>query len=221
MEEVEDITALKSPANFVICGATGSGKTTLSKKLISYFFNTEKVANFVVFYNVWQDFYEKFLQDFPTVKFIQGLSQKDIENPDTWKCDSDQVNICVCDDLADDALKNETFARLFTCYGHHWRIINIFITQNMFSKGPLSTTINRNAHYYILTRTPHLNVLDTLNAQLYGIKGPIKTAYLKAMELSSFSYLLIDVFCTDIRNRLRTNIFQDEGFLIIWRPINI
>lgn len=193
----------------------------LSLKSLFHTTITHIVLLILLFYNVWQEFYEKFLIDFPNVKFIQGLSQKAIENQDIWKCTEKEVNICVCDDLADDALKNETFARLFTCYGHHWRIINIFITQNMFLKGPLSTTINRNAHYFILTRTPHLNVLDTLNAQLYGSKGPIKSAYLKAMELNPFSYLLTDVFCTDIRNRLRTNVFPDEGFLIVWRPINI
>lgn len=91
----------------------------------------------------------------------------------------------------------------------------------MFYKGPLSTTINRNAHYFILTRTLHLNVLDTLNAQLYGVKGPIKAAYFKAMELHPFSYLVIDVFYPDVKNRLRTNIFPDEEFIIVWRPINM
>lgn len=165
MEEIDDLSSLRCPANFVICGATGSEKTTLSHKLINYYYSTGKIENFF-FYNVWQDFYQVFLEDFSNVRFIQGLSQKDIENPDTWKCKPDKFNLCVCDDLADDALKNETFARLFTCYGHHWRIINIFITQNMFYKGPLSTTINRNAHYFLLTKTPHLNVLDTLNSQL-------------------------------------------------------
>lgn len=88
-------------------------------------------------------------------------------------------------------------------------------------QGPLSTTVNRNSHYYILTRTPHLNMLDTLNTQLYGSKGPLKAAYLKAMELNHYSYLFIDVFCDDIKNRLRNNIFPNEGCMIIWRPINI
>jgi len=72
----------------------------------------------------------------------------------------------------------------------------------------------------MLTRTPHLNVLDVLNAQLYGVKGPLKDAYQKAMEIHPFSYLFIDVFCTDVKNRLRNNIFPDEGLMIVWRPIN-
>lgn len=82
-------------------------------------------------------FFEKTLSDFPNVKFIQGISQKDIENRETWQCSDNQVSICVCDDLADNALKNEAFARLFTVYGHHWRIINISITQNPFFNGLL------------------------------------------------------------------------------------
>jgi len=222
MEEIDgDINVFSSPANIVISGCTGSGKTMLTYKLLCSWPFQKKMGNFIFMFNVWQPIFETFLRDFPSVKFIQGLSEKDIENREIWRCDSDQVNICVIDDLVDNALRSETFAKLFTVYGHHFNIINIFITQNLYFKGPFSTTVNRNVHYYFLTRTPHLNVINSLNSQLYGSHGPLKAAFLSAMELNRFSYLLIDVFCADIKNRLKNNVFSDEGFLIIWRPLSI
>jgi len=222
MEVIEDnITILNSPANFVIAGCTGSFKTMFAYKLVSNWPFRHKLANFIIFYNVWQPIFETFLIDFPHVKLIQCLSEKDIEDKETWKCNDDEVNLCLVDDFVDNALKSETFGRLITVYGHHWKIINIFIMQNLYFKAALCTTINRNAYYYVLTQNPHLNILDTLNSQLYGVKGPLKSAYIKAMELKPYNYLLIDVFCKDIKNRLRNNIFPDEGFMKIWRPLNI
>lgn len=135
MEEIDSsISMLKSPANFVIAGSTGSGKTMLVYKLLHNWPFPKKLGNLIYFYNVWQDFFEQFLNEFPNIKFIQGLSEKDIENRDTWKCPEGSINVCVCDDLVDNAVKSDVFGRLFTVYGHHWKIINIFITQNLFFK---------------------------------------------------------------------------------------
>jgi len=221
MEEISpDILKLKSPANFVICGTTGSGKSMFVLKLLRAWPFENKLGTLVYMYSIWQPLFEVFMKEFPMIKFIQGISQKDIENRDTWINKEGYVNVCVCDDLVDSAINNETFARLFYVYGHHYKIINIFITQNMFFRGKVSTTINRNAHYFVLLKTPHLNTLDTLNHQLYGIKGPLKTAFLKSMELKQFNYILVDVFCENLKDRLRTCIFSDEGYMIIWRPLN-
>jgi len=118
----------------VISGSTGSGKSILAYRLLHYWPFDKKIGNFIYFYNVWQDLFEIFLKEFPQIRFINGLSQNDIENRETWKCKNDEVNICIVDDLADDALKSGTFARLFTVYGHHWNIINIFISQNLYCK---------------------------------------------------------------------------------------
>lgn len=217
MEEIDcEIERLHAPSNFVITGSTGSGKTSFLLKLLqSWPFDLEK-GQMIYFYNVWQPLFEKFMTNFPTMVFMQGLHLDKIEDFHAVdKC----INVVICDDLMDTAVKNEDFGRLFTVYGHHKKIINFFITQNPFFKGPLSTTLNRNTHYFVLLKTPHLNTLSILNTQLYGGCGPLKEAYIKAMKEKKFGYLLIDVFCDALQNRLRSNILDNEKPLIIWRPL--
>lgn len=217
MEEIsQKICTLKSPANFIISGCTGSGKTFFLLKLLKEWPFSQEKNHMIYFYNIWQSLFEDFLINFPQMRFIQGLNLNLIEE---WTNDPNKVNVCICDDLADVAVKNDGFARLFTVYGHHKNILNFFITQNPFFKGPLSTTINRNTHYFVLTKTPHLNVLDILNNQLYGSGGPLKHAYMKAMEEKPFNYLFVDVFSDSVQNRLRSNVFSDESPMIIWRSL--
>src|SRR3569832_933994 len=217
MEEITNV-GLKSPTNFVISGATGSGKTCFLLKMLKHwpFEQQKKIGKMMYFYNIWQPLFEQFLATFPTMTFVQGLQE--MVDAD-WPISDDTINICICDDLADHATKSETFARLFTVYGHHKNIVNFFITQNPFFKGPYSTTINRNTHYFVLTKTPHLNVLDTLGSQLYGSSGPLKTAYLKCMKEKPYNYILIDVFNDSVDIQLRFNIFPDKFPMIIWRHL--
>lgn len=217
MEEINvKICTLKSPANFVISGCTGSGKTYFLLKLLKEWPFQQEKNKMIYFYNIWQPLFEEFLKSFPEMQFIQGLNLNFI---DDWVNEPNKVNVCIVDDLADLAVKNDTFARLFTVYGHHKNILNFFITQNPFFKGPLSTTINRNTHYFVLTKTPHLNVMDILNNQLYGSGGPLKQAYMKAMNDKEYNYLLVDVFADAVQNRLRSCIFSNESPMIIWRSL--
>jgi Poxvirus A32 protein len=216
MEELNaDICTLKSPSNFVISGATGSGKTTFLLNLMKSWPFEQKLGSILYFYNTWQPLLETFMSEFPNMCFIQGLHLEKIED---LHADAASVNVVICDDLMDSAVKSEEFARLFTVYGHHKNIINFFITQNPFFKGPLSTTVNRNTHYFVLMKTPHLNTLSILNNQLYGGSGPLKEAYIKAMNEKKHAYLLIDVFSDSIKDRLRSNIMPNESPMIIWRP---
>lgn len=216
METIDsNIDKLRAPANFVISGATGSGKTYFLLKLLQDWPFDVEMGDMVYFYNVWQPLFEEYMRKFPNLMFVQGLNLEKIENFET---EQGKVHVCICDDLADTAVKSDAFARLFTVYGHHKCMLNFFITQNPFFKGPLSTTINRNTHYFILLKTPHLNVLDVLNYQLYGNKGPLKDAYIQCIKEKPYNYLLIDVFNDQLENRLRSNILSDEQPIIIWRP---
>jgi Poxvirus A32 protein len=211
-----DIQILKCPANFVITGATGCGKTSFLLSFLRAWPFDSKCNKMIYFYNVWQPLFEDFLAEFPTINFVQGLHLEKIED---LTCENECANVVICDDLMDIATKSEEFGRLFTCYGHHKKIINFFLTQNPFFKGPLSTTLNRNTHYFVLMKTPHLNTLSILNNQLYGGSGPLKEAYMKAMKEKSFGYLLVDVFTDNIQNRLRSNILPHEAPMIIWRGL--
>jgi len=111
--------------------------------------------------------------------FVQGLCLDKIED---WQPEEGKVHVVITDDLMDKAVKSDEFGKLFTVHSHHKSILNLFISQNPFFKGPLATTLNRNCHYFELLKSPHLNVLNTLGVQLYGNSAPLKEAYLKAMK---------------------------------------
>lgn len=153
---------------------------------------------------------------FPNMMFVQGLCLEKIED---WQQETGKTNVVITDDLMDRAVKSAEFGKLFTVYSHHKNILNFFISQNPFFKGPLATTLNRNCHYFILLKTPHLNILNILGSQLYGNSGPLKEAYVKAMKDRSYGYLLVDVFCDKLEYRLRSNILKNKHPMIIWRPL--
>lgn len=218
MEQInEDIYTLKIPSNFVITGCTGCGKTSFLFTLLKNWPFNSKRGKMIYFYNIWQPLFEKFMTEFPEMVFVQGLHLDKIED---FQIETDTVNVVICDDLMDIAVKDANFAKLFTVYGHHKQILNFFLTQNPYFQGSMSTTLNRNTHYYVLMKTPHLNTISILNSQLYGGAGPLKNAYVRAMKEKKYAHLLIDVFNDSLENRLRSNIFQEDDIpLIIWRSV--
>jgi len=201
----EDICFLKTPANFIITGVTGSGKTCFLLKLLKDWPFQARPGRMLYFYNTWQTLFEDFIKEFPEMTFVQGLCLEKIED---LQAETGVVNVVVTDDLMDKAVKSDEFGKLFTVFGHHKSILNFFISQNPFLQGPLATTLNRNCHYFVLLKSPHLNVLNVLGSQLYGNGSPLKEAYLKSMNEKPYSYLLVDVFCDKIQDRLRSNIMK-------------
>ena len=114
MEQInEDIYKLKAPANFVVTGCTGCGKTSFLFNLLkSWPFKPQK-AKMIYFYNIWQPLFEKFMEEFPSMVFVQGLHLDKIED---FQNIENAVNVVICDDLMDSAVKDENFAKLFTVY---------------------------------------------------------------------------------------------------------
>jgi len=67
-------------------------------------------------------------------------------------------------------------------------------------------------------KTPHLNSISVLGNQLLGNGEVLKKIYLNVMEEKKFNYLLVDIFSSNYNNRLRSNIFKENGLPItIWR----
>jgi len=142
MEEVDEkIEYLTAPANMIISGATGSGKSTFVLNLLKQWPFELKRGNIIYYYSIWQELFEEFLSDFREIQFVQGLC---LEKLDGWQKENDKTHIVITDDLMSSAVKNEDFSKLFTVLSHHKKILNIFLTQNLFLKGPLATTITRN-----------------------------------------------------------------------------
>jgi len=160
--------------------------------------------------------YSRLLLVLSNITFIQGLSLGKITSLENFDGCS---NVIITDDLMDQAVNNTDFMNLFTVLTHHKNLLNIFISQNIFLKGRISVTLNRNVHYYFLFRTAHLSTMNVLSNQLYGEGTIVKEAFLKAMNDKEYGYLLIDIYTKNIENRLRSCILKEEMPLIIWRKI--
>jgi len=142
MEAIDnDILQLKSPSNFLIYGCTGSGKTMFVLKLLREWPFQQKLGKGIFFYQIWQDIYKIFLLEFPSIKFVQGFSKEEINDENNWKCKENEVNICITDDLISEVLNEESFSKLFTVLGHHCKITNLLITQNLYLKVLINHTI--------------------------------------------------------------------------------
>lgn len=225
MECVDDPALLlgtfKAPSNFVISGATSSGKTTFLLNLLRAWPFSCRRGRVLFFYECYQPLYEEFMRLIPDIRFIQGLNEKELLNDENWThTDADTCHVCIFDDLFPACIKSAAFEKMITVLVHHKRIITFTINQNLFSKG--SQTLNRNTQFYILCRTNHISTLDTLGLQIFGAKSPLKAAFMRAMNERDrpCNYLLVDLTCEDYRNRLQTHVLPEEQPTVVYRPGN-
>ena len=57
-----------------------------------------------------------------------------------------------------------------------------------------------------------------MNTTLFGGRdGPLRKSYELCMRERPYNYLLVDAFADDVNNRLRSNIFEDERPVVIYR----
>jgi len=127
-----DLYSLKAPANFIITGATGCGKTCFLLKLLKDWPFESRPCKMLYFYNTWQSLFEDFIKEFPEMTFVQGLCLEKIKD---WQAEPGVVNVVVTDDLMDKAVKSDEFGKLFTVFGHHKSIFSSHKTH--FSRGRL------------------------------------------------------------------------------------
>ena len=88
------------------------------------------------------------------LEFHEGLP-----NMETIKSLHDgDFHIIVLDDLMEEIVKSIETQNLFTRYCHHNNITAIFLSQNVFAKGPCSRTININTHILVLLLIKGMNL---------------------------------------------------------------
>lgn len=199
------------PFTCTVAGPTQSGKTWLLKKILlqNILLFDKPPDNIIYCYSVWQNNYESFYEITPKIKFNQGL-------PDIDDLNSIENNLIILDDLMRECEEDKSIQKLFTIDSHHRNISVFFITQNIFSKGKFTRTLNLNSHYLILFNNPRDKLqINVLARQMFPNKvNFLMEAYDDAAS-KPHGYLFIDLKqSTENRNRIQSGITIDEDRII-------
>lgn len=207
----------RAPFTSMIAGSTGSGKTFLTRNILScwkdsFYGIEDDILKVYWCYGQYQDLYNEPIGSDVNVVYRKGLiSSEEIETI--------RPHLIVIDDLMNELSNSLELSNLFTKYSHHLNVSVIFILQNFYVKGNEIRNISLNSHYIALMK----NVRDKrqvqiLGRQLYPEKSKYQqfiSAYEKATS-KEYGYLLIDLKTnTPEKYRLRSRVTTQD------LPINI
>jgi hypothetical protein len=163
---------LKHAFTSTVARPTWSGKTWFVFRLIKHAESiiTPPPEEIVYCYGEFQPTFA----EYPTVEFQEGL-------PNVDQFDGRQRMLLIIDDLMNAA--NQNVCNLFTKLSHHRNLSVVFITQNLFHKNKLVSTINLNTRYIIMFKNPRdASHVAILARQMYPIKSQfVVEAYKKGI----------------------------------------
>jgi hypothetical protein len=109
------------------------------------------------------------------------------------------------------ASKDTKVAELFTEGSHHRNLSVLSLQQNVFPDGKHGVTIRRNAHYYVLFKSPaDKRQIMTLASQMYPHRSNVFMQTYDIATRKAHGYLLVDLKqSTPEEERLKTDIFQE------------
>jgi len=210
-----DLT-FKCPFTSIVCGATGSGKTTLIRNLIFYkdILFSAKTSRVIIFYTEHQKIYDEMINTGLVHELVE-LDEKMISHDDYMEKISPYKDkggsICIFDDCME--LIDNTNSKMFTRISHHQNCNTIFITHAVFmSKNESYKMMSKNAKYFYLMKNPRdVSQVKIFSSQI-GINSSRMVNIFKEATKNAYSYLLIDFHPeTPDHIRLRSNIFPHEG----------
>lgn len=192
-------------------GCTGSGKTTLCKKLIAQAQDliTPNPVEIIFCYSMMQPAYQNKMEG---VQFHEGMI-------DVSTLPSDgKHRLIFLDDLQSEVSGTHSgnssapsSSDLFIKLSHHMNISVIFLVQELFSKGRQHRTLSLNTHYMWILKNPR----DSSNIMHLAKQiSPYNTQYVIQSYMDAtkdpYSYLFIDMKVdTDDRYRLRGDFLSE------------
>ncbi len=212
----------KENSSFVICGRSGSGKTTfiyhLLKNASKMFTNDKDREIFILYcYASTQPLFDKMEEDIPNIAFHKGLPDDD--EIDEYTAPASRHLILVVDDLMRQVVTSQIIFDFFTVKAHHQGTSVVYVSHNLYQQGKFSRAITLNAAYFILFENPRgADQIQTLSRQIFpGKKDAVVQAYRHAMNLKSFSYLVLDMTANvpDML-RMRSSIFPNAHTRYFW-----
>lgn len=94
--EEESLIKFESPSTFIICGGTGSGKTSLLYQILRHgrgIFTSPPKKIFYC-YGVYQGLYDEMKTNISNIEFFEGLPSK--ENSEIWGTESSHKILMTC-----------------------------------------------------------------------------------------------------------------------------
>lgn len=209
------ISLFVHPFTCLIAGPTGSGNTTVIKKILANSNElVDKPINRIIYcYARWQSNYDELKEKIPFIEFNHGLYDIDLINEKV-------NNMIILDDLTHLCEKDESVLNLFTTDSHQKNISVFLLTQNLFSRGKYFRTISLNSHYIILTNNPRDRLqIMSLAKQMFPNKSKyLVETYYDATSMGKYGYLFVDLTQTTLdENRVQTGVLTNEQ-RIIYRP---
>jgi len=201
----------------IVFGQSGSGKTNFIMRILQnkqHLFGAQPPSIVKYYYGIWQDTYNQMQESIENISFQKGLPTEDELLTLT---DPENHSLIIVDDLMNEAANSSVMELLFTRISHHRNCTCFYILQNAFISGKKQVTINLNAKYIEVFRSPRsLLQLSYLNSQIFPQNpGFLIRVYDDVMKNEQYGYLVIDLTaqCPD-ELRLRTKIFPGEDTII-------
>ena len=219
---MEDRTApydlrFKTPSNYLLSGATQSGKTTWLRKFFEFQPVTEPIQHLLYFY-ADEDVNHQYFRALPnmSIKFIQNWPDSLDELKDYLaKLPAKDHKAVVFDDLYNSMPKY--VSTLFTVVGSHYKTSFFLLAQTLFGS-PLLRQLSLNSKYIVLFKNARdKRVYSVLSSQIAPTRSHLlKQAFHQALE-QPYSYIICD-FDNAQREflRYRSHIFPQEWPLRIY-----
>lgn len=215
MEKIENFVQFKHPSTFLVAGSTGAGKSEYVKKIIVHvselFYPSIREILWVCSTPpLWRH---------ENVQFLTEI-------PDASNLDPSTPRLIIFDDyMSDGNAANKQIAKYFTKFSHHTNSSVFYLVQNVFNNADrFHRTISLNAHYLILFQNfRDRTQIQTLGHQLFPRnRNFLELALNDVTKNNPFAPLIVDLRPeTNHKLRVRSNIFPDEGLVVVYQPTKI
>ena len=197
----------KPHSSLLIAGATGSGKSWFTKRLIEnipIMFANDPPVKVIYCYSTWQRLFDDMETTLSFISFHKGLP-----GPEHYEY-QDNHTLFIFDDLMSQVVDSPRVRDMFTQGTHHNNITLVFITQNLYQQGKWARTIALNTWYMILFRNFRDSSQIKVLAKQTGLGAKLVHAYKDATS-HPYGYIVLD-FSPNIEDkyRLRSRIFPGE-----------
>ena len=206
---------LKENSSFIVCGRSGSGKTTFISKMLwnasDMFENKlEREIEILYCYSSYQNLFNEMDGGGP-IWFHKGLPDGELLS--RLISPNKKHLIMVVDDLMREVVASHLMFDFFTVRAHHEGTSVIYVSHNLFQQGRFSKAISVNASYFCLFQNPRgADQIMTLGRQMFPNRNDmVVQAYELAMKVQKYGYLFLDMTANVPQAlRLRTCIFPNE-----------
>lgn len=189
----ESLVRFQSPCRIMVCGASGSGKTFLTKQILEHANGmfSEVTKKVILCYNAWQPMFDELRRSMNEITFHQGLPNEDQFNE--WG-EIDGHKLLVIDDCMTEGANSLHLMNMFCVKSHHRNFTVMFLVQNLFQKGKVMRTLSLNTQYFILFKNYRDEMqVETLGRQIFPRKQEYFRSAYQAATSKRYGYLVIDV----------------------------